>query len=263
MIYYGDSLFPLPTFKRSLPGAIGYSSPCGTIVYYGHAPEFNTVREEGAAIEQALKDARPFRQDRDGGITPSANPDPIQKRIAEILKMPTRTPDGSELPPKKKLPHPEIWTADPIEHRTESDEPRFANHPKGTKNTHRVCASCGEVPDEITRHHIIPRAVGSDSRTIKLCPECHFEIHRLPNRHIAKMPATQQIDFINRTRPRTGNFPIPPKIILDPVAEPKKPNGEKRPTPKDPVLANMMKAASLRRIKKNVDHKNRHHGSNF
>lgn len=83
------------------------------------------------------------------------------------------------------------------------------------------------------------------------------------------MPAVQQIDFINRTRPRTGNFDLSPKITPIPTPKPKikrvyPPKVKVEPlVSKDPVIARMTKEARMHRIKKNVDHKNRHHGSTF
>lgn len=131
-----------------------------------------------------------------------------------------------------------------------------ANQPNNTEG--RACAACGEKPWKITRHHLVPRQVGTDHRTIRLCLECHTEIHRLPNRHIATMYAAEQIAFINIRLPRTANFPP-----LVPAAPHKtKATHEAEGPPRDPVLRAMMKEAGVRRrvIKSPRTARNRHQG---
>lgn len=169
------------------------------------------------------------------------------QRQNRLAVAPRGWPDGDNVKPRR---------VDPVVERIAklANADTGANLPNNAARRH--CAGCGEVPERITRHHIVPKQVGSDQRTIRLCLECHTEIHRLPNRHIAAMSAAEQVEFINIRRPRTANFPPPPSIPRKTKAQ-HEAEGPRR----DFVLQTMMSTAGKRSNKHRVDHRNRHHGT--
>lgn len=128
----------------------------------------SSIREIEAIIDQKMREERERNCLRTRGFPDGDNVlDAVQRRIAAIIAK----PEGSTPPGTPSTQH-------------------------STPNTSHRCASCLRIPTRITRHHLVPREVGTNHKTIRLCRPCHAQIHYLSNYRIAAMSEAEQIRYI-------------------------------------------------------------------
>jgi len=178
--YYIDFKNP-PPFRELLPNGVGYISRGGLIVLYGIKSIGDVQRQNHwPAVEN---------------IAP--------KVLEKLRRVPKHEVEGDLRHAARNRPQFQWPALDEIPKEQSAREP-YRPLPKfnakfATQEPHK-CEACELWTYESNRHHPIPVSVRYNSKTIRLCFDCHTVIHSLSNETLAVTSVEDQISYILRRR---------------------------------------------------------------